>query len=138
MTFKGPGDRTIELDTYAGALTNITTLVRSIEGVEEQEATMEDATSVADTRPTRRPNGFIETKDISLELSQDTGGTYDPRTQLVANLGGANLLTLKVTYSTGKYWQTECLIASAKMNTPAKGETTCSVTLSPTGAPTTA
>lgn len=139
MAYKGPGDRTITLDTWAGVPTDITYIVRSIEGVEDSEPVIEDATDVGDVRPTRRPSGFIETKEIQLELSQDTGGAYDARAQLLQHVGdNSATLTLLVTYSAGKTWAIEAYIGACKVNTPGKNETTLSVTLLPTGAPTTA
>lgn len=134
MAFKGPGDRTISVDTWAGAPTDVTSLVRSIEGIGEREPVVEEVTGVGATRPARRPSGFIETKPIKIVFSQDTGGAYDARSELMQHMGdNSAMITVTCTYSAGKTDSIETYIGPCKVVTNAKNETFIEVELEPTG-----
>ena len=133
MAYYGPSGRIISLTNQAAAPTDITALVRSITGIEDLTPVLEDVTGPADTRPVFRPTGFVAAADVVMVLDQDSGGAYDARSDLVANVGSTVARTLVITFSAGLTWTATCYIAKASTVTPNQLETHTEVTLKISG-----
>lgn len=139
MAYRTPGNRTFSLDIPSGgALVDITTLIRTIDGMEQFEATLEDVTGPGDTRPVLRNAGFGSWGDITLEVDwEDESATWDIREDIVNTISTwGTTRTFKALYFTGETFTIETLIKSCKPKTPNKGETAYTLVLTPTGSET--
>jgi hypothetical protein len=133
MAYYGPSGRTFSLTDQGATPRDITALIRTITGCEDLTATVEDVTGPADTRPVGRPTGFAACADVVMVVDQDTGGTWDARSDLVANIGSTVARTLVVTYSTGLAWTATLYIKNAKVMTPNMLETHVEATFQVSG-----
>lgn len=136
MAFYGPSNRTIEFDaSIGGSLQDITDIVLEIGGVGAIEAFLGDMTDIGDTRPAHRPSGFASAEDITLKMEVDIGGSNDAE----ALFNGADITaqtgtrSFKITYGAAWSFAVETYIVSFKPAMPGREETTCEVTLRPTG-----
>ena len=133
MAFYGPSGRLITMTAQGGGAGLTQATIRSVTGLEDLTPTIEDVTGPADTRPVSRPTGFVSAADVVFVVDQDTGGAYDARADLVANVGSATARTIVVTYSAGLTWTATAYIANAKVVTPNMLETHVEVTMKISG-----
>jgi len=131
--YYGPSGRTISLADQGTTPRDITALLRSITGIEDLTPTLEEVTGPGDTRPNFRPTGFVTAADVVMVLDEDVGGTYDARSDLVANVGSTVSRALVVTFATGLTWTATVYIAKAATVTPNMLETHVEATLKVSG-----
>ena len=133
-TYRGPSGRVISLDNYGGTPTDISIHVRSITGVEEIEAHLEDVTGPAELAPDFRATGFATYGDIVMEVDwSDGSGTWDVRSDIAAHMPLALVRTLTVTTATSQTYSGELFINKCAAPTPNMGETHYTLTCKLTG-----